>query len=532
MKFKYTTKFNNPITSSERQIQNFNESSKASLDNLKSLIPEDIDFKKNIDLLGVAFNGALINTFNRNGDGIDTSTAMAIKDYFIHKPTNIEHDKKKVVGHIVSTGFSSIEDSSIIKDLDSGNLNPFNLSMGAVVYASANKEFAKLVEDSVNPEGDKYMKISASWELGFNDYLIAAGSENLNEAEIISEEKHIKELSQYLKAFDGDGKLKDGTPIYRLVVGEVYPLGIGFTANPAAKVKGLYMHGQKKKDSENSTETYSTLKKITVDNKDYFIKNKKNISQKGELHVIESINKISTMDKQDLLEDFKTILDEKIPNHGFNQEVVANVGRVIGDAIKSKSEQYEQELLAIEEERVKLAETEKKMQEDVEELKSQLESSQSELGDLKQEIEARKSEEAFDARMEQIDSEYELSKEDRVLLASEVKSISLEDSDFEEYKSKVSVMWAHKNKTYIEEQEKVFTDRLEAEIQKRELSEISEASDETEEAEEKSIEEVLENVEPEKETVANNNSDIATEEPSLREKFAKVFDKENLTIKL
>jgi chromosome segregation ATPase len=238
------------------------------------------------------------------------------------------------------------------------------------------------------------------------------------------------------------------------------------------------------------------------------------------------------MDKQDLLEDFKTILDEKIPNHGFDQEVVANVGRVIGEAIKSKSEQYEQELLAIEEEKAKLAETEKKMQEDVEDLKSQLESSQSELDSLKQEIEARKTEEAFDARMEQIDSEYELSEEDRVLLASEVKSISLEDSDFEEYKSKISVMWAHKNKTYIEEQEKAFNDRLEAEIQKRESSEESKASDEAEEVEEKSIEEVLEDVKPEEETLANNNNDIATEEPSLREKFAKAFDKENLTIKI
>jgi len=533
MNFKYTAEFNSPITSSEKQVQEFEMNSKASLENLKSLVPENIDFEKNIDLLGVAFNGALINTFNRNGDGIDTSTALAIKDYFIHKPTNIEHDKKKVVGHIVSTGFSSLDDSELMENVDPNNLSPFNLAMGAVIYSSAHKDFAKLVEDSVNPDDEKYMKVSASWELGFNDYLIAAGSENLQEAEIISEEKHIQELSQYLKAFDGNGELNDGTPIYRLVVGEVYPLGIGFTANPAAKVKGVYMHGQKKKDSLGNEESLSSIDKIIVNNKKYFIKNEKNISQKGNLHVIDSVNNISTMEKQDLLEEFKTILDEKIPNHGFDQEVVANVGRVIGDAIKSKSEQYEQELLAIEEEKVKLAETEKKMQEDVESLKSELESSQSELQVLKQEIEARKTEETFDARMEQIDSEYQLDQEDRVMLATEVQGLGLEESDFEEYKSKISVMWAHKLKSYIEEQEKAFQDRVEAEIQKRsESTEVSEASDDSEEEKEESIEEVLENIEPEEETIANNNSDTATEEPSIREKFAKAFDKENLTIKI
>ena len=46
--------------------------------------------------MGVAFNAAVANKFNNNGDGIETNTALAIKDYFIHKPTNIEHDSRVV----------------------------------------------------------------------------------------------------------------------------------------------------------------------------------------------------------------------------------------------------------------------------------------------------------------------------------------------------------------------------------------------------------------------------------------------------
>ena len=539
MNYKYKTQFSNPIIKSENVNFNFNLESSASLNNLKDLIPEDIDFDKNIDLLGVAFNAALINVFNRNGDGISSETALKIKDYFIHKPTNIEHDKKKIVGHIVSTAFSDLDNNEILEELDPENLNPVNLSLGAVIYAAANKAFASLVEDSVDSKNDKYMKVSASWELGFNDYLIAAGSENLNEAEIISEEKHIKELSKYLKSFDGEGKLKDGTPVHRLVIGEVYPLGIGFTANPAAKVKGLYLNEDKKKASIVSAKiAESSIEKSThEDTKNK--KNKKNISQKCNLHVIDSVTKISNMEKTNLIEDFKTILDEKIPNHGFSEEAVANVGRVIGEAIKSKSDQYEKELVSLEEEKARVSEAEEKVKEDLTSLKDQLNASQKELEELKAEVQKVKEEEAFNSRMEDINSEYDLSQEDRTLLASEIKTISLDDQDFESYKSKISVMWAHKNKEYILEQEKSFKEKVEAEVQKRisedpiEEIQTSEASEEvSEEAKEESIEKALDKIEPEQEIVSNNNSSTATEEESLRDRFAKAFSKENITVKL
>ena len=539
MNYKYKTQFSNPIIKSENVNFNFNLESSASLNNLKDLIPEDINFDKNIDLLGVAFNAALINVFNRNGDGISSETALKIKDYFIHKPTNIEHDKKKIVGHIVSTAFSDLDNNEILEELDPENLNPVNLSLGAVIYAAANKAFASLVEDSVDSKNDKYMKVSASWELGFNDYLIAAGSENLNEAEIISEEKHIKELSKYLKSFDGEGKLKDGTPVHRLVIGEVYPLGIGFTANPAAKVKGLYLNEDKKKASIVSAKiAESSIEKSThEDTKNK--KNKKNISQKCNLHVIDSVTKISNMEKTNLIEDFKTILDEKIPNHGFSEEAVANVGRVIGEAIKSKSDQYEKELVSLEEEKARVSEAEEKVKEDLTSLKDQLNASQKELEELKAEVQKVKEEEAFNSRMEDINSEYDLSQEDRTLLASEIKTISLDDQDFESYKSKISVMWAHKNKEYILEQEKSFKEKVEAEVQKRisedpiEEIQTSEASEEvSEEAKEESIEKALDKIEPEQEIVSNNNSSTATEEESLRDRFAKAFSKENITVKL
>ena len=95
--FKYTTVFSQNSLASIK-VGEENNISLASLDPLQPLIPEEVDLGRNIDLLGVAFNAAVANKFNNNGDGIETNTALAIKDYFIHKPTNIEHDRSRVVG--------------------------------------------------------------------------------------------------------------------------------------------------------------------------------------------------------------------------------------------------------------------------------------------------------------------------------------------------------------------------------------------------------------------------------------------------
>ena len=184
MPYKYTTTFESEIFA--HQIDDAFVS-KASLNELSSLVPKNIDFEKNVDLLGVSFNAAVLNVFNRNGVGIDTSTALKYNDQFIHKPTNIEHNKDKIVGHIVTAGFSYYGSNKILSNEELENKkDPFNIALGAVVYRSANKQFAELLEKSTDPEDESYYKkISASWEVDFSNYVLAVGSDKLNEAEIV-----------------------------------------------------------------------------------------------------------------------------------------------------------------------------------------------------------------------------------------------------------------------------------------------------------------------------------------------------------
>jgi prefoldin subunit 5 len=233
------------------------------------------------------------------------------------------------------------------------------------------------------------------------------------------------------------------------------------------------------------------------------------------------------MEKKELMEDFKALLEEKMPEHNFSQEAVANIGRVIGDAIKSKSEQYEQELSDLANQKKSLDEAEARMKKDIEELKTQLENSEASVESLKNEILETKKDSAFNSRMEEIEANYDLSDSDRELLAKEVGSLDIEDSSFDEYKEKISVMWAHKNKEYIEAKEKEFQTRLEEEVKKR-ISGESEASSEESENE-VNVEEALASAK-EEEVIPNNNTESSEEPQSLREKFSTAFAKENLTI--
>ena len=111
--YKFKTQFDFEVFATD-DLENDLSISVASLENLKPLIPKGIDLDRNIDLVGAAFNAAIVNRFNRNGDGIDSATAKDLIDYFVHKPTNIEHKKQKVVGHIVNAAFTDMDNEKIL----------------------------------------------------------------------------------------------------------------------------------------------------------------------------------------------------------------------------------------------------------------------------------------------------------------------------------------------------------------------------------------------------------------------------------
>jgi len=242
--FRYKATFSNCVVKACLTAEASNFISKASLRDLKNLnIPNSLDLVNNPDLVFAVYNGAVINRTNRNDDGIDRDTAIAIKKNFQHKPTNIEHEKSKIVGHIVQAGWSSFGENKLLSDEDVSLMNdPFNLVIGSVVYRLNNEKFCNLLIDSADETSPSFNTVHSSWEIAFDDYKILLGSKNVNEAELVTDEKDIKEYSKFLRCFGGKGKTPDGKYVGRMIVGNedsVLPIGFAFTSNPAAEVEGV-----------------------------------------------------------------------------------------------------------------------------------------------------------------------------------------------------------------------------------------------------------------------------------------------------
>ena len=532
--YKYTTKFDNVICASSQMQES--QISKASIDSLRPLIPSNINLDKNIDLLAVAFNAAVVNKFNKNGDGIDSETAVAVKDYFVHKPTNIEHDRDRIVGHIVSAGFSEYsqyselinEEAALIKD------EPFNIALAAVVYKTASKEFAELVVNSTDQESDFFQTVSASWEIGFNEYVISVGGDDLLESTIVSDPEEVKAYAPYLKASGGKGELQDGRKVNRLIVGDIYPLGIGFTSNPAADVKGLIAETGEPQEERSSRN--QPIDKI-------IIKSKKTSQSKKQDVLNKEQHKNLIMDTKQIINEFRAALDEKLGKQDFSEETVASISKVFSDAIKEKSEQYIADLEKAKAEKEEASQAQASLQEKMLEVEEQLQSTKEKLIALEAENSSREAEVRFNSRMEALSEVYDLDDEDLKILASELTQVDESEEGFASYQEKLSKVWKHKNKDFIAAEQKAFEARVDQEVAKRletveatdteetseEVAKISKASENQEQDSSDEVEDALENVQVEDAAVINNNESSSEVSSSLRDRFAKTF-KESVKI--
>ena len=370
---------------------------------------------KNVDLMGVAFNAAVVNEFNRNGDGMSTKTAIDSVQQFVHKPTNIEHNKKKVVGHIVNAGFSDYSDSTILINVDEDQKDPFNIALGAVVYKTVDKDFFETLKKSTNPKSKTHNMVSASWEVGFSEYKIAVGSKNLKDAEIISDPKQIMEMKGMLRGFGGKGVMQDGTPIHRLIVGDVYPLGIGFTMKPAANVKGVISSEEGSVEIENEEQKASIILNKSKQQSVHLEKIAAKISQ----NIKNTVNNKKPMELENLLTELKDSLVEK----KFSQEAIAGMTSTFAEAIKEKDAEYKASLEAAEKEKAEIAAAKEELLASVESIKEELKSANERLAEFEASKLAEEAVARFNARMEEIDSLYDLEESDSSFIAEKIKGL-------------------------------------------------------------------------------------------------------------
>lgn len=467
----------------------------ASLKELSSFVP-DLDLKTNIDLLPIAFNAWVGNRVNRNGDVIDTQMSLDIYKSFINKPINLEHSRQKILGTILSAGFSEFgTDKPLTEEQVKDLKTPFNVTLGGVLWKIVSPEITDRIEESNDEASEYYLSVSCSWELGFSEYSIEStlgDSKNLEDCTSITDLETIASLDKYLKANGGTGKLQDGRSIYRKVIGKVVPLGIGITENPAADVKGIAINVDK--PTPDITVTDSSEK----------------ISQSSTLDVNINSNKIMKITS---LEDINDKTWKELSASAITEFIAENLKKASEEFVASKNEH---------DEFVKSTQAAaQKMQDEYAGMKTALDSVQAEIAKLQTEKAERAKVDTFNTRMGDVCATYALNEEMAKTIAEQLKKCDT-DEDFANYKSNMAVFL----KPFERRAAATPCDSKQNKGPTEQTSdtEMKEEEDEQAYAAASVLDKAIDNADKEKASLPNSTE---TKRPTLLEKYSQAFSLED-----
>jgi len=533
--FKYSIRFDGIIVQAMVSSDEDKYLAVASVDQLKEYLPKNVDLDVNRDLMGVAFDAFVVNRGNKNGHIISTDVALAMVENFINKPFNIEHNRKVVVGVCTGYGFSefgsskplTLEEVKAMKD-------PFNVVLSGYVWKIVNPDFASELVESSDPSSNKYLSVSASWELGFNEFNVAKGNKNLADATIIEKEEDIVELKDRLKVFGGNGFTEDGEMVLLNLQGNVLPLGIGFTNTPAAEVSGVVISYDKSQTEETVKAEeekyacakcgYKGIKAETCPKcgyEDYEEMDEEDDEEENEVESSEiKMNKKSVQEENNnvknnmQLNNIDDITEDSIKEIAASQvrEFISNRIADLAKEWQSKVEEKETALQAAEDQIAAL-------KIDLESIKADSEKVKEEFTKIQEDLKAKEIEANFQRRMALLDEEFDLTDEDRSIIAEDLNTIE-NDEQFEKWYKKFSTFAAAKKKAMKAEYKK------EAEMKKEEMKD--EKASEVVASEEKTVEEVISSAEVTEEVLPNASS---PQEVSLVEKIGAAFNKNSVKIK-
>ena len=446
----------------------------ANLESLKKLMPEDIDFQRQPNLIGVAMNICVAGRRNANGHAISNATGLEVTKFFKSNPINFDRNRSRNIGYICNTGFSKFGSNDLLSLEDIAKLEePFNIAIAGILFGtSLSEQFVKLLEETTDSSSENYGKLSASWEIFYDEYDIAVGGKNISEAKIINDPQQKAEYEQYLQDNGGKG-VKNGEYVYRVIRGEtIIPAGIGLVEHPAADVKGLVIIGSETEKPNNSSQTEDAIVKNNSENIMIMkIKNRAEITD-------ENLKVATAADIDQIINDELEIAAKKI---------------------KAEKEVVETELKASKDNFSKL-ETEHNT------LKTSFEEMQKQLNTLVAEKQEKEQTEKFNQRMVFVDDTYQLNNEERSIIANKIKGMN--DESFTAYSKELEVLLKEKNKEH--------------------LKAVAEAkTKESKAAEEKQLAEAVKDGKKEEETIVIGKT---VAEPSLKDKYEKAFGEDGWEI--
>ncbi len=514
---------------------------KASLVEVSHFLPS-IDTSVNLDVLPVAFNACVINRVNKNKDVVDTETALAVYKNFVNKPINVEHNRQKVIGTILTAGFSEFStDKPMTEEEAKACKGPFNITLGGIIWRIVCPELADHIEEASDPSSSHYLSVSASWELGFTDYkvvLLPAGAKNLSEASrILSEASEIEPIREKLTAQGGDGKIDD-LFAFRMPSVDVLPLGIGFTEKPAAEVKGIATSKNDvqvgivnppafdKTDSTDGEKNKSVHPPKAGEAPEVGVKDKptfKKPERKQSVGDDENQNKFSQTPeinvKQERTATMKLTSLKDLTDETLKECSASTVADFIASELKKGNDTWVEEKNKLNTQLSQATENAQKIQAEHDKLQEQMKQLQATVDTLNTEKAEREKVEKFNSRMSTIAEQYEFDDEVRAAIVEEVKALA-SDEDFAKWQSKAKVLLKGFAKKKEEKKEEKKED-------KKADCKASEGNPEDKAKE--AVASAVANGDKENGGLPNGST---AEKKSLKEVYATAFSKENFEIRV
>ena len=443
---KFKTFFSFAVQKAELTQENV---AKASLSELRQFLPT-VDTEVNYDLLPISFSACVVNMTNRNDDLISTEEGLAIYKNFLHKYINVNHERQKSAGVILTAGLSEYETEKPLNEADIKDGNkPFNIVLGGVLWRVVNSKLCDIIEE-LNEKNDSN-SLACSWELGFDSYdivILPEGKLTLDKAEIVKDgTADIEKLKPFLRANGGKGQLEDGRKVYRKL-NNVMALGIGIVSSPAAYVEGI---ATAKIEETITVESLKPLVESAV-----IESIQKQLQPGGLLNFSNSQEKLknislptsqsSEIDVKHCDKIMKIVNLKDITDESLKEVKASQIAEFIESELKKASEEFtktktEKESALAEAKKLhdETLASKQKLEADLEVVKKQLEV-------LAKEKEDREKQEKFDTRMASFDSIYDLNKEDREVLAKQIRDLS--DEAYASFQKTAEVLMKEKNKAH------------------------------------------------------------------------------------
>lgn len=458
METKYKTVFAS-VPGSVRVIESTPEivkEAKASLSELKTLLPAGINPQEEPALLFVAGNLAVAGLINLNDDGIDCETGLEIYKKFEKQQINLEHDRKQVRGYIIHAGLSEFQtDRVITEDEARASGQPFNISVVMALWRTVDRELCDFLMGASSPTNPDFKSLSLSWEIGFEGYRIIGLSIVPGEQTVsIAHAKMVVEpdqdtFSRYdnkLRANGGDGLSPDdgNLRLYRITDEGVVPLGGGIVTMPAAFVKGVTTITEPANATVNpvAVEANQEEEKRLREERETAARKKAelaslllDLAEKTSASIISSQTRVSLNTPKTIpnspmkfenKQAVQTALDKATTLDELKQIAAGAIN--LTDVITQESERREQLRKEASEHSAKLEEAKQQAQAASLALQKDLDAVRQQLADIQQAQASAAAEQKFQERMSALSEVFDVDSDSSVFFAEEVKSCETDDA--------------------------------------------------------------------------------------------------------